>query len=540
MKSRKVFALTGILILIGAAIAVASGEGDETVAAEETTIKVLMRDNGEWGTPTVDMLLYAEAIKATGVNLDIELMPAEFAKEQLAARLAAGDLPDAMELRSEMAKEYGPQGALTDIAEFFDVAPNLKKKFSIDGNPWLFTPEGKLFHLPVSESPYMEWGWNWRQDIADELGIETPETIDDWVAAWRTVKAARPDSIPWMVMWAERGYGAFPMSHLAAAYGIGGDNRGRYTFRDSVFSDPHISDEYREILTIMAEMYEEGILWPGFISNDFDALLGDLAAKDVFTMTFYTGTFYGNVADENKQNLRPVAAPRGPKGFSGTDWTGAGARWGMGIPINSTNPEAAARFFDFLNSEEGDLLYLFGKEGVTFERSDDGMLNFTDEVREAAAAEGRPLTQYLIREYGVRIGSFGSSVINPALSIQRAISLNDGVNGYIQSQAMAATNLAPYPPPVWSTDDEQNRINTLNADIDTYHMEWRTKFITGQEPFSKWSEYVAGLKSLGVDEVIALVNAGYERYLEIAGQPKGYVPDIGISTEGIREAADLK
>ena len=105
---------------------------------------------------------------------------------------------------------------------------------------------------------------------------------------------------------------------------------------------------------------------------------------------------------------------------------------------------------------------------------------------------------------------------------------------------MAATNLAPYPPPVWSTDDEQNRINTLNTDIDTYHMEWRTKFITGQEPFSKWSEYVAGLKSLGVDEVVALVNAGYARYLEIAGKPKGYVPDIGISTEGLREAAGLK
>jgi putative aldouronate transport system substrate-binding protein len=535
MKSRKVFALTAILILIGAAIAVASGAGGETVATEETTIKVLMKDSGEWGTPSVDRLLYAEAIKATGVNLEIELIPGDAAIEQLNVRLAAGDVPDATEISRPMTQQYGPQGALTDFVELFDVAPNLKKKFSIDSNPWLFTPEGKLFFLPVSETPYMEWGWVWRQDIADELGIETPETIDDWVAAWRTVKAARPDSIPWMAMW------GVPMGHLAPAYGIGGDSRSPYTFRDGVFSHPFISDEYREILTLMAMMYEEGILWPEFLSADWDTFQAAQASGETFSTTFYSGTMFNYVTDDIRKNIKPVPAPRGPRGHSGHDWLGASAYWGMGIPVNSKNPEAAARFFDFLMSEEGEILYLFGKEGVTFERTDDGMYNYTDEVREAAKTEGRDLNQYLMREYLIRIGSFGSMVLRPALSIQRSISMGGGaISGYTQSQAMVATSLAPYPPPVWSNDEEQKRINTLNTDIDTYYKEWQAKFITGNEPLSKWSEYVAGMKSLGVDEVIALVNAGYERYLEIAGRPKGYVPTIEIDTEGLLESVGLK
>lgn len=49
-------------------------------------------------------------------------------------------------------------------------------------------------------------------------------------------------------------------------------------------------------------------------------------------------------------------------------------------------------------------------------------------------------------------------------------------------------------------------------DIDTYKNEMIVKFIMGAESLDKFDEYVATLKSMGIDEAIQMQQSGLERY----------------------------
>ena len=76
---------------------------------------------------------------------------------------------------------------------------------------------------------------------------------------------------------------------------------------------------------------------------------------------------------------------------------------------------------------------------------------------------------------------------------------------------------SPSFPQVRPTLDEQEVLNRLQADLNTYRTEWFDKFVTGQEPLSKFDEFVDGLNQLGAQEVIAVRQQQYERYGELVG-----------------------
>ncbi len=57
------------------------------------------------------------------------------------------------------------------------------------------------------------------------------------------------------------------------------------------------------------------------------------------------------------------------------------------------------------------------------------------------------------------------------------------------------------------------RYTVLNGQIDTYITEQRTKFITGEADVeAEWDNYIATLKSLGMEEMISIQQAAVDRY----------------------------
>ena len=528
---KKIFSVLAVLLLVPM-LAVSSGQqGGAT--GEMETVRALVMDSGEWGTPSADLLVYKTAAEASNITIEMEVMPGDAAHDIVSTRLAAGDLPDMMTIPRPYAQDYGPQGALEDLVSHLDKAPNLKEKFNMDANPWLYTAEGNLYFLPGGPAPYWAWGWVWRQDIADELDIAEPETIDDWVAAWRKVKAQKPDFIPWMAFW------GVPMSHLAGAYGIGGDARGVYTFRNGEFSSPWISDEFKQIVTLCRDMYAEGIMWNEYLTADWDTFQAAEASGKVFSTTFYAGTMFNYVGEDIKSNITGVRAPKGPAGYHGHSWMGVGSYWGMAVPAMSKAKDGAVRFLDFINSDEGEILWLFGKEGETFYRKADGNYDYLDSIKAAAKDEGRSTDMYLRRTYNIGISGFNPMVLRPRLKLMNDMAMGDAsMMGLYKSQAIVADDLAPYPPPVWNNKEESGRLTTLNADIDTYRQEMVAKFVAGQEPLTKWDEYVAQMKKLGTEEVEQIINQGYQRYLDLVGKSKGYAPDARklLDLSGLSEA----
>lgn len=60
--------------------------------------------------------------------------------------------------------------------------------------------------------------------------------------------------------------------------------------------------------------------------------------------------------------------------------------------------------------------------------------------------------------------------------------------------------------------ENNSRYASIMNDIDTYKNEMIVKFIMGAESLDKFDEYVATMKSMGIDEAIQMQQSGLERY----------------------------
>lgn len=71
-------------------------------------------------------------------------------------------------------------------------------------------------------------------------------------------------------------------------------------------------------------------------------------------------------------------------------------------------------------------------------------------------------------------------------------------------------------PDVSLTAEEQEEYAAASADVDTYLDETLIKFVIGEldvDNDAVWAEYISSLESLGVDTMIEIYEAAYERYL---------------------------
>ena len=68
-------------------------------------------------------------------------------------------------------------------------------------------------------------------------------------------------------------------------------------------------------------------------------------------------------------------------------------------------------------------------------------------------------------------------------------------------------------PPFQLHDEEQQRLGEIENEVFTYCDEMVLKFITGAEPLENFDQYVETIKSLGIEEAIALEQKGYDTYM---------------------------
>ena len=532
MKSR-ILAITVLLMFFVPVISVMAGSQGEAATSEKPVVTyhswfVSGRESD------VSSLWFQELEKRLDIEIDLVAMINTDNVNKLSTMLASNELYDSMSMTRAFAAQYGPQGAFVDVTTTFDKAPNLKRHFSIEADPWIYTRK-ELYFLPGSPMPYLAWGWAWNKEVADELGIAPPKTMDDWLAAWRKVKAAKPDMVP------VAGRMGQVLGMLRPIFGTGGGMSSTpYLVKDGKMISPWITDNHKAMVTFMNTAYEERLVYQDFntaTGNDVQALF---TTGQAFTVLEYSSRPFGGTGNEA---YAAIDAPTGPFGDSGQMWIGLSSYWGNSIgntAIENGVVDKVAGIWDFYFSPEGQELSHFGKEGETFIKNADGTYEYTDFIREKAEAESDGNIQLQLMKQPYNILFNGGPAWGVRESILGGIALGSSQE-QLRSMYYVGSRLGPVTPPYWLTDEEADRLAELEADISTYRDEWQVKFIVGQEPLSTWDTYVAGMKKLGIDEVLEIVNKGYERYLEVAGKPKGFVPqaDAQISTKGLEKYVGL-
>lgn len=312
----------------------------------------------------------------TGINIEIQ-QPTGNPEEKLSLMLTSGDLPDVvlMDRRSDTVKKYIAAGALVQLNDLLDkFGPDITKMYGDVLTKSRYT-DGKNYYLNnwYGIDPDPDRGINMRMDLLKELGYGEKAAKGDYFTQDEFIKiltdfkekystAGKP-AIPFTI---NGEYMETVMSTFRGMYGM----KTYYEDGDKILlsvRDPH----YLEMVKFINQLYLKGLLDKEWAVNKEDIFKQKLSSGQVLASngglpSDVNGIFLEDEGkDTNKQfymfkvvapGIDPSKTTFSPRSSLGWD--------AIGITVKNKHPEETIKLFNYLASEEGQYLLMWGVEGV--------------------------------------------------------------------------------------------------------------------------------------------------------------------------------
>ena len=497
-------------------------------------------------TPEVERILREKH----GIDVELEPVYIEQANygEILNTRLSGGTAPDIFLAQSDATlQEYYDQGVIKTWSEDFlkENAPDVYE-FIMNGGPhqeykdyvdlwreFSFRDDEMIILAAIKPEGSMPWKQLiYRGDWLENLGItedQLPKTLDEFVDLMYRFAKEDPDGNGQDDTY---GCSVTALTAIFGAYGlytgfIDSEASSYWKEVDGEIVNEDISDEAKEAIKIMRQMYADGVIDPEFVTGE-EAISGSYwAVSDGFINGRYGVSALAGI---DHYRMKGVAGPEdagGPCaqeywGVNGEDSTFVYGPWvtgpngdygyGIGIPVQvqesavynaDMSDEKLAVIFQILNAfatdEELYMLAAYGVEGEHYFLNDDGSVTTNGEKYDSAG----------LNEVGVA-----------ALR---------SLYGTDRSFCDLANDLAYYKQPTiasrleWLAKDQfasymQNPVytvlpseNDLSAEVNTCRDETWVKMITGElDVEADWDAYVEQYLSVGGQTLIDEANEWYQ------------------------------
>ena len=467
---------------------------------------------------------FREMEKLTGIHVEFDFLTDATWNEQFNLMLVAEDYPDIASAAPADCAGSADQAYVDEVIirlnDYMELIPNyLNVINTVDSWANAVTDQGNLlgfFQIAQRSQPNF-CGYCVRQDWLDDLGMQLPETIDDWYQILLAFKEHKTGGEAPMDI-ANTG---MPIDNwFAPAYGVNAVSNNGYMLQDNdkVFFSP-TTDGYRAYLANLAKWYAEGLINQDFLS--LTGFQGMGAAPDdarlaanisgvlpaLYTLAGDTFVKTGQVeapffAAMAKQPTLERGVPN-KVGVRGTDTTKI-AQGGAVIFTTCQYLEEAVSYMDYIYSEDGILLSNYGVEGETFYYDESGKPHANDLI--ANNPDG--LTFGQAREVYLTHTGAKYYMLDPEEDSADPYALHY----YEMWNDVGEWNLTGS---ITYTAEEQEERSGLLADIQTYVQEYSTKVIAGMEPLNDetWNAYVEQLTAMKVDRVVEITQVAYDRYL---------------------------
>lgn len=189
----------------------------------------------------------------------------------------------------------------------------------------------------------------------------------------------------------------------------------------------------------------------------------------------------------------------------GTDRS-ASAAGGYCVSTGCENPELAARWADFIYSEEGQILSNYGVEGMTFDFNEEGKPELGDLIlHNPEMPTMLALTKYT---------TFSLVGVEDPYRMYVEFTPEQWEAGEIWSMADDAYSI---PTGARMTTEESTIFSSVYDDISTYVAQITLQIIMGEEDISIWDEYVANIEAMDIATCIQQQQQAMDRYLEKQG-----------------------
>ena len=494
----------------------ACGTGGKTDLSAEELRAPLTKDDvitlmvpSSAATPVLDdWKLWEYMEEGSGATLDVISVPGTDMNTKYSLLFAARDeLPDVIAFQTVAgAAKYAGEGlvALDDVSNFMPtynawLDSLSEEQYAVNVKPRICA-DGKVYYTPGTgrEGKTRMRAWMYREDIFKKHNLKAPETFDELYEVSKKLKELYPDS--------------YPLSTRTIGYvlDIPGSSFDKWWEYDTYYDFD--DDEWRwgsmeketalEVLSFYNKMVKEKLMPADFATLNDTAWTELVITDKAFIIPHLQQKidYFNSLAQPNNPEFKiqafvpPVANPE--KGAAMIE-RGDLEMIGFSIPdTGRANGIAnAAKFLDWMYTDDAYELLSWGKEGETYE--------VVDGKKKYICAEGeRPDAKYGFTLYG----SFTRFDPEAAAAMQSETTL--------ESEAMLREHTLPYyPVTLWLdfNDKEQAVIDTYWAGCKTYTDEMMIKFILGQEPLSGYDAFVENLKDMNVEDVLGAYKSAYDR-----------------------------
>jgi putative aldouronate transport system substrate-binding protein len=340
-----------------------------------------------------------------------------------------------------------------------------------------------------------------RKDWLDELGLSVPTTIDEWttmLTAFKDKKGATA-ALSYLKGYIDQGAFSGPFGVKQGLY----LNNGKVKYGQ-------MEAGYKDYLTLLRKWYSEGLLDKNIASVDQKALDSNITSNKTGATVNNTGGGIGRwiplLAKDPKAKLVAAPYPTLKKGetpeFGQKDLPFNGAQFS--ITTACKNVEIATRFLDYGYSKEGELLYNFGIEGVSY-KMENGYPKYTDLIMNNPdkLSPSVIMTKYIRGNYNGPMVQRKEYMEQYAAMPEQKDSINIWMKTNVSNHLMPKATLTP---------EESAEAANIISQVNTYNDEMFMKFVMGVEPIENFDKYVAQLKKLGIDKYVQLQQAAVDRY----------------------------
>ncbi len=465
-----------------------------------------------------DNLSYATMEEISGVHMEFTNVSKDSAATAVSLLVASGDYPN---IWNGFAGYYG-QGIDTaidaeiiyDLAQYKDLMPNY---FSIvDGNEQYaketYTDDGAMgLAYCLNSKQVIESGLVMRQDWLEELGMEAPVTYEDFEEVLKAMYDAYGGTL-WLSY-----LGDDITKSFSAGFGITAFNLGSETYFQQVDGQVQfcpLEEGYLEYVTLMNQWYQDGLLYPDFVSGTSTTTCDpSLMANGTISMVScpagFIEQFYAVAGDENFElvaSARPVKQEGDVihQGSTVAMTSTNGFSIATSISDDDPNFEILLKWLDYWYTQEGSDLANYGVEGVSYNRNEDGTVEFTELMTNNP--DGLAFNLCMNR-YVLFVGSFVND------NTRTAVNYNDKQAESVEIWTESAGDGAyVYPMAISMTAEESEEFSSAYSDIATYVESQTLGFITGSVPLSEYDSFCDTIESMGIDDLTEIYQNCLDRY----------------------------
>lgn len=442
---------------------------------------------------------------------------------QLGVALSGNEVPDIIfnlyntGMDKAQSLKYGQQKYFINYKDYLKYMPDLVAL--MDAHPESYktveNEDGSMYALPAFRQTLTAFPGTlyYRTDMFQEAGIEAPKTTDDLLQATKDLQSYYGKDNKNFI--AFQPYSSTHLSsqllyYLFPAFGDEVDMEFGSSDGKTVTYN-YTSEQYRHLMEYMSELYTCGGFDKNIFSEDGTNAKAVLLANNAALTTY--GTIYSldnfKSGNYDVDLLAPLTSEytstqKYPKAYSSHMAS-------FEISTKCSDIETLVKWVNALyTSEENEIapgvsgisLWL-GVKGENWDYDDDSKETYTIKVPEGYDGAA---TNFLTE--------FGFS--NAANCI--FMSLNSSSQGLLCKGNGTRDNLLPYSVDIFPkaylafTDDESTTLAENYTDINKFVAESQASFITTGVTDDSWNAYVSAINSMGIDQVLAVYQAAFDRY----------------------------